>query len=485
MSLTDNIKELPKKIMGKIFESQINEIVDEKFNKRFTAAVRNEKEDETWRRITHVKRLRDLSPLKQDKMIKVVDWLYDRNPLAKKIMSLPVDFILGDGVEIKMEGIKDTKKKVAGQHVIDRFWEVNEWELKQFVRIEELGKYGEQAYKTFINDYNGIVMLGAVDPERISKVIPHKENCEIMEKMVIKGTADEESLDIIRMDWKASKMIGEVFFFPVNKGSHGTRGKSDILSLCDWLDNYDRTLYTTTERISFLLTFVWDITMNGANDAELQKRLNTLKMEPPKPGGYNVHNEREVMEAMAPDLRGRDLTDFFKLLSTFISGGSNIPFHWLLGTGESANKASAKEMSEPIYKQLKRRQKYVVNMFRFMTKFQIQQAIEAKILTGKVDDYPFSVIIAEPSKKEAEQLADAFAQMMPALAIATMNDFISKDTAQKLTTMFTSQFGVDTKPADEEDKIKKQYESPVHEAVSKLYKSLNPKKPDKAKRTGK
>ncbi len=478
MKLIDNIKAMPKKIVGKFFEAQIKEEV----SKRFTAAVQNEKEDETWRRITHIKRLRDLSPLKQDKMIKVVDWLYDRNPLAKKIISLPTDFILGDGIEIKMEDIPDKKKKEEGQEVIDKFWEINEWELKQFTRVEELGKYGELAFKVFANKYSGYVMLGAIDPERISKVIPDKDNSEIMEKMVIKGVKDEEGMDIIRMDWKENKMKGEVFFFPVNKGSHGTRGKSDILSLCDWLDNYDRALYTMTERVSFLLTFVWDILMEGADDVQLQKRLDDLKLNPPKPGGYNVHNERETMTAVQPELRGGDFTDFFKLLATFISGGSNIPFHWLLGTGESANKASAKEMSEPIYKQLKRRQKYVINMFRFMTKFQIQTAIEKKMLTGEVEDYPFSVIVAEPSRKEAEVLAESFSKLMPSFAIATMNDFMSKDTAQKLTTMFTTQFGVDVKPSDEEDKIKKQYESKVHEAVEKIYKSLN-KKPEK--RTGK
>ena len=494
MSFINRSRDFLTSLPAKIFSKAISKEVD----KLYTAANNREEEDRTWWRITDVQRKRDLPPIKHDKMIKVVDWLNDRNPIAKKVIRLTADFTVGDGIVIKADEVKDNEEdQKTLQKIIDDFWDRNEWDLKQFQRIEELGLYGEQIYRTFINEFNGDVKLGVFDPEMVNKILTNPDNAEELTTIIPKGhysDAEDVKLDIIRpqrfitveavsgrkIEVGPSVLKGDAFFFNVNKGSHATRGKSDLLSFADWLDIYDRTLYTMTERVTFLLTFIWEVILTGASGEQLKKKLKDLQMNPPKPGSYQVHNENEKWEANSPDLKAADFDKFFNTVSTMFVGGSGFPEHWLLGKGEDVNRASAKEMAPPTLRQLGRRQKYIKYIFRQMIDFQILEKIKKGILKKKLEDYPYTIIIPEPSKKEGTELADAMAKMTPALAVATTNNFLTSETATKVLSMLISQMGVDTKSEDEIKKMKNMSEAGIYNAVQKVVEAM--KKPNGKKK---
>jgi hypothetical protein len=491
-----NIKETVNNVMTKTIEFVADAIpqryladkIKSEVNKRVKETIQSEEEDNTWRRLTDQARTRDLSPLKQDKMIQVVDWLYERNPIAKKILGLMTDFVIGEGITIKadkIEGKKDQQEKL--QEIIDDWWEMNEWELKQFDKIEELSKYGEQIYLIDVNNLNGDVTLMSMPPETINKVLCDKKNREKLDIIVFysKAGVEGKKKEIVRLRPNkqvdkdtgneiaiGEKLNGEVFFFTVNRGTFGTRGKSDILSMADWLDIYDRTLYTMTERVVFLLSFIWDITIEGANEEELRKRRNELQLNPPKAGSFIFHNELEKWMAASPDLKGADFNDYLKSMSSMLSGGSGLPEHWLFGQGEDVNRASAKEMSEPTIRKMVRRQQYINAMFRQMVDFLIQQKIDKGILKGEVEDFPYSVIIPQPSQKEAGVIAESFAAMVPAMAIATQNGFLSNETATKVLTMFVNQVGLDVKSEDEIKKGKENAEVDNEKNIEKVSEAI-------------
>jgi hypothetical protein len=491
-SATDSFN---KSIASVIPESYIKKIAKKEIDQRIVETVNTEEEDSSWRRITANERDRDLSPLKQDKMIKIVDWLRERNPMADKIITLIADFVLGDGVKIKADKVEGQEKQQEElQEIIDNFWKMNDWELTQFDKVEELSAYGEQIYQAHINDMNGDVLLSPIPPEMINKVKKDKKFHSKLDQIIFYSRArvDGKKLDIIASRPKklengkeqvkhGKELQGEVFFFTINRGTFGTRGKSDILSLADWLDIYDRTLYTMTERVVFLLTFLWDIEIQGAGKEELTKRRDELQKNPPQPGSFNFHNEREKWEATSPSLNGSDFKEYFKTVMTQVSGGRRFPEQWLFGRGANTNKASASEMAEPTLRQMKRRQKYVTFMFRQMINFLIQQKINKGILdkNSQVSDYPFSVIIPEASKKEAGTIAEAFSKMAPALATATNSDFLSNETATKVLTTFIEQFGVEVNLKDELEKVK---ENPdlqaqgIQEAIKKYTEKVYGKK---------
>jgi hypothetical protein len=472
--------------------------IKEEVNQRIKETIVAEEEDHSWRRLTDQARTRDLSPLKQSKMIKVVDWLYERNAIAKKILGLFTDFVVGEGIKIKADEVKGRDQEQEKlQEIIDRFWDMNEWELKQFDKIEELSKYGEQIYHTAVNKVNADVSLMSIPPEVINKILCDPKNREKLDKIVFytKAGVEGKTKDIIRerpanenekdqATTKSAKTLqGDVFFFSINRGTFGTRGKSDLLSIADWLDIYDRTLYTMTERVVFLLSFIWDITIEGAHEEELKKRRDDLNLNPPHAGSYVIHNEKEKWEAPAPKLNGSDFQEYSKTVSGILAGGSGLPVHWLFGQGEDVNKASAKEMSEPTFRKMLRRQKLVVAMFRQMIDFLIQKKIDKNILKGTVEDYPYSVVIPQPSQKEAGVIAESFSKMVPALTIATQNEFLTNETATKVLAMFVNQIGLDVNPDTEMDQAQDNNFTDV-EKIQKAFQEFS-KKFNKGKANGK
>jgi len=105
-----------------------------------------------WRKISGVGLLRELRTDVFVKMSRLAKWLYDSNPLAKRIIEYIKNFVVGEGIYFET-----TDKRV--QEVLNAFWfdDVNNWPLKQHDRILELCLYGECIWPVTVNPANGHV----------------------------------------------------------------------------------------------------------------------------------------------------------------------------------------------------------------------------------------------------------------------------------------------------------------------------------------
>ncbi len=177
-------------------------------------------------------------------------FLYDSNPLAKRIIDIINSYVTGDGFTF-------SAKNEAVFKVLDSFWRdpVNNWPLKQLDRFRQLSLYGEQLWPVFVRKTDGRVRLGYVDPANINRVDPNFDNPEILEwahvntLMTIDGTTPQRAYSLIHVDEDpTSPNEGKLtytgsngaFYFAVNKVSNATRGRSDLLTIFDWLDLYDQ-----------------------------------------------------------------------------------------------------------------------------------------------------------------------------------------------------------------------------------------------------
>src|SRR5262245_14010446 len=81
---------------------------------------------------------RDLTPLAQDYMQRLVYWLWERNPLAKWLVEVVVDFVLGEGATVESE-------HAQVRAVIEAFWNdpVNMLDKRLDTFTREFGLYGE------------------------------------------------------------------------------------------------------------------------------------------------------------------------------------------------------------------------------------------------------------------------------------------------------------------------------------------------------
>jgi hypothetical protein len=370
---------------------------------------------------------RDLNPVTHERMLEIAYRLYDRNPLAHRIVELTKDFVIGGGVSYRAENPEV-------QAILDDFWAdpINNWNLKQHDRALELGLFGEQCYPVFVNPYNGRVRLGSLDPARISEVRTNPENAEEVQAIIPKGTG-QQPLRIMHQDEEPGsptfgRLVGDCFYFAINKVSNASRGRSDLLCLADWIDGYEQFLFNRIDRSALISAFVWDVTLEGMSEEEI---AGWLKKNPsPKPGSVRAHNEKVRWEAVSPDLKADDAIGEARLLRNFILSGAGFPEHWF-SDGSQVNRATAVEMGVPTLKRLSARQRY----FRYMIEYIFRFAIDQAIIHGRISqetDARFKVILPELSQLDMEKATGSLERLSKALASAEKRGWITKEMAGKM-----------------------------------------------------
>jgi hypothetical protein len=384
---------------------------------------------------------KDLSPIKQERVLQIAYHLYDTNPLAHRICELTKDFVVGEGITYEA-------KDIRVKQLLDEFWNdpVNLWDLKQHQKALELGLYGEQCYTVAVNEYDGRVRLGYIDPLQIDEVITDPDNCEIITGIKLKGTADRpgRTLSVVQLDEDPQSdtygyLVGECFFFKVNSVSNSSRGRSDLLSLADWLSGYDEFLFNRLDRAALINAFVWDITLKGLTQEEIERWLQNTP--PPKPGSIRAHNENVQYQAVVPKLEAHDATNEARMMRNHILGGAGFPEHWF-AEGGNVNRATAAEMSEPTIKRLSTRQRYFRYMLEHIFRFCIDQALIHRRLPREAE-LEFSVIMPEISLKDISALTASLKRVSDALQVAEDQGWVSRRTAARLFGVLAARLGVD------------------------------------------
>lgn len=404
------------------------------------AVVSGRKEDEGWRSITEDTR-RDLTPLTQERMQEIAFHLYEINPMAHRILEMTKDFVVGEGISFTAEDPEVEK-------VLTEFWKdpVNAWNLKQGQRVMELGLYGEQFYPVAVNDVNGKVRMGYLDPSAVARVVADPQNVEIIRQVKRKGTMTQvqKTYEVVNLDEDLKSktyeyLTGDIFFFAINKVANSLRGRSDLFCLADWIDGYDQFLFNRLERSHLMNVFLWDVTLEGYNQTQIDDWLKEQGL--PKPASMRAHNEKVKWSAVVPELGAHDASEEAKLFRNMILGGAGYPPHWFAG-GEGITRATALEMSTPVMKRLKTRQRYFKYMIELIFLFVIHQAIIHKELDKDVDRR-FTVALPKLLEKDIYTLSLGLKFIMEALAKGMEKKWITEKDARRIYAYMMSQLGLE------------------------------------------
>jgi hypothetical protein len=215
-----------------------------------------------------------------------------------------------------------------------------------------------------------------------------------------------------------AKFDGECFLFQINKMSTGTRGRPEILPLIDWLDRYDQLFFDGAEHVAALRYFFWDLQVEGGSEGseDLNKNLQyqANKIAGSRPGGVYAHNPDTVLKAVNPDLKTPELQVMLRALRVFIAGGQRIPEHWI-AEGGYTNRATAKEMGQPTFRMLTRKQRFVQRMMTRMVQYQLDVLVALGHLPAEVPVYDEEGEQATDSEGEAVTMPtrDAFEIVLP------------------------------------------------------------------------
>jgi hypothetical protein len=374
-------------------------------------------------------------------MQQIAFYLNDTNPIAHRIIEIIKDFVIGDGFSYTAEDPKVLE-------VLEKFWEDSDNDMDMTIddNVAELSLYGENCFPVWVNPIDGAVKLSYIDPANIVKITKNRKNPRWQDKIIWKsvGSTKERELDIIQIDRNPrsktfGKLIGDAFYFSINKPISATRGRSDLLSLADWIDGYDQFLFARLERAFLLNTFIWDVKAEGLNKEELEEMVRN--MPTPKPGSIRAHNEKVTWEAISPKLEGADASNEARLFRNQILGGVGFPEHWF-AEGSGTTRATAMEMGIPTLKKLMSRQKKVKYQYEFICRFVIDQAILAGTLPDDVDT-DFKIIAPAIFSKDIKGVADSLNAYADSLIKAVSNNWITNDEAANAFKVLISQAGVE------------------------------------------
>lgn len=397
---------------------------------------------------------RDLPPITQDRMIEIAYYLWRSNALAHWLVETNKDFILGNGVTITVD---DADNGAPLQELIDEFFNdpVNNFPLWLEDQVRELGIYGEQCWPAFVNEHTGLVRLAGIDPALIKSVIPDPDNARLMIGVEIKVSAtlkkarklriiynasDESIFSAATVKLRASYADGECFLFSINKISTATRGGSDFLHLTDWIDGYDQFLFNFAERSELLGSFIWDVLLEGADDAAIKAFL--ADNPPPKKGAVRAHNEKATWSAVTPDIKAGDTDTGARLLRNHIISSAGMPEHYFGGGGD-VNRATADSMGLPTFKRLQSRQNKHKAMLETVIDFQITQALKVGRLKSVENPYAYTVNFPEMVIKDYSAVAGTLSSLVSALSVAETQGWVDKDTARKIFSIPAGLMGVD------------------------------------------
>lgn len=313
---------------------------------------------------------RDLPKLGHTQAQEVCYELYKSNPLGHRITELTRDFTVGPG-------LRWSARNPNVEDVVGDFWDDDENDLDGRLPdfALELGLYGELAPEVFVGGRSGVVKLGYIDPSQIKDVYTVEGNPLVLDYMKIKKKGfgvSGKRLEIVRR--RRRKLTGDVFFFRVNSVSNATRGWPDLLHIADWLDAYDEFLWEVLERARMLRAFIWDVTVKGADQTEIENRMRR-EGAAPRSGTVRFHNQQEEWDAVAPQTGSFEMAKEGQILLEHIAGGAGFPKTWL-ASAEDVNRATAREMGTPVERKLVTRQTKFVHAVRNLLRFVLEKAAD-------------------------------------------------------------------------------------------------------------
>ncbi len=401
---------------------------------------------------------RDLSPLGQDRMLELAYYLWEQNALAKRLVTLMADLILGEGVQVQAT---DTRN----QAVITQTWNHRVSQLAQRIRpfYNSLSVNGELIFPVATNPISGIPVLGFIDPYQVADVIPDPNNVLIPDVMVLKsdsGQAAGQRLRIVRENPETGRLEGEVFFFRINNLPNGMRGRSDLSAIADWLDLYDSYMFGEVERLNLLSSFVYDHKIEGGTPETIAARAAQLPKF--KPGLVFSHNEKETLEAVSPDLKANDRSEVSKMLRVHIAGTMGYPVSYL-GDVDS-NRATIEGQNDISLKTPAARQKEFGGMLIELVRYALENAQGANPALFRDVDNAFEVVMPEISTKDISRVGTVIASVVSGMDMAIANKTISRRAAVVVQAAIIAHLGVKLDPQEVMDEADKDAEDQQQQA---------------------
>mgnify|MGYP001040438412 CR=1 FL=1 len=343
---------------------------------------------------------RDRLPYDQQTILQQALEAWRSNPLARRIVGLTSQYVVGGGVRI-------TCVHPATEEFLQQWWghELNQCTLRIYEWCDELTRAGE-LFLLLSTDAAGMTYVRAVPAAQITAI-------ETAENDLQQELAFHQQLDGLGEErvWAAYDSRNDspdqvvMLHFAINRPPGAVRGESDLAPLLVWLNRYAIWLEDRARLNRYRNAFYFVVKSRFLSEAERAARQAVLNEVPPTPGSILVTDESEQWEVIHPRLESHEASTDGLSIKKIIAAGAGVPLHFL-AEPESSTRSTAEAAGGPTFRHFEQRQLFFSEMLRQLAVIAVRRRA---MLDRRVD----------PAASIQVQAADLSARDNAALAIAT------------------------------------------------------------------
>lgn len=320
---------------------------------------------------------RDRTDYDREGVIKQALDAWRLNPLARRIVELTSQYVVGGGMHLTSKD-KEVKK------FLDKWWnhELNQLPLRIYEWCDELTRSGELFF-LLSTDSAGMTYVRAIPAIEIKKIETAKDDLQQEINYLQKGKMDlGEGITEERI-WKAYDYQNEslnddgrletvMIHFAINRPVGAVHGESDLAPLLKWLTRYSSWLEDRARLNRYRNAFYFMVKSRFVSEAERITRQATLNANPPAPGSILVVDESESWEVIHPQLEANDASKDGLAIKKMIAAGGGIPMHFL-AEPESATRTTAESAGGPTFRHFEQRQEYFIEIIHQLAKIALRR----------------------------------------------------------------------------------------------------------------
>lgn len=357
------------------------------------------------------------------------------NPLAFRIVSLTTDYVLGTGIKVwsPIKYVDDFVRK---------FWShgQNKMDLRIYRWSNELGRAGELFVVLFTNPVDGMSYVRTIPGIKIDRVETDPEDLE--KELRYHELRDD---DPVMGKWWSGWDVGKddvetpvILHYAVNRPVGCVRGQGDLVPILPWLRRYREWLEDRVRVNRYKNAFLWQVKVEGAGPGDIESKQAQYS-RPPSPGSVIVTDESETWSPVQPKIQAEDVKDDGKALRLMVAAGAGIPLHFL-GEGESATRATAREMTGPTVRHYEHRQLFFCEMLLdIIGKAAYRARVAGRMRRPRGGDLRLSYTVADLREEDNLQTAQASQAMGEFLVILKEQGWVTDRKAMELAYKFAGE----------------------------------------------
>lgn len=306
---------------------------------------------------------------------------WTHNPVAKRIVKVITQFVLGKGVKLTVmralpKSQENSENAPSGQNlmkmaqnlsqgqsaqpqnkpddwksraqtILDRHWAKNKLHIRGKKILRDLIIFGEQFPRYFDAPWG--LKLRQIDPSTVWEVVTDPDDCE--NEFYLHQQYPTRYQWYVDLPVPTIKFIirqvpaGLYYHMKINDTAGEVRGRSEIFAILGWLKRLKEYASDRVIRNKMANLFVLDVAVEG--DAAAVQTMQQQFATPPTPGSFFIHNKAAELSGVAAEVGASETQGDWEMLLTVIAMGAGISQEYL-GMGQGAGgKAQALVGTEP------------------------------------------------------------------------------------------------------------------------------------------